>query len=146
MSNAAIYLHPNGFDTSGQVLLGRHSAGESFLRGFVRHADVDRFYFWNVAGRPQAELDGLVERIQAPTRPITWIGQPQRGRLAEAGAVNLPSPAIDEEAWRRRAVGAGRYAITGLTHTTATARVMGLIGDLLLAPLYDYDTLICTSS
>ncbi|MBL8554812.1 MAG: glycosyltransferase family 4 protein [Phenylobacterium sp.] len=146
MSNAAIYLHPNGFDTSGQVLLGRHSAGESFLRGFVRHADVERFHFWNVAGRPQAELDALVERIEAPTRPISWIPQTDRRRLAEAGVLNFPSPGIDTEAWRRRLVGEQLYALTGITHTTATGRVMRIVGDLLLAPLHDYDALICTSS
>lgn len=146
MSNAAIYLHPNGFDTSGKVLLGRHSAGESFLRGFMRHADVERFYLWNVAGRPQAELDALVQRIEAPTRPITWIPQSQRARLGEAGVLNYPSPGIDAEAWRRRAVGEASYALTGITHTTATSRVMRIVGDLLIAPLRDYDALICTSS
>jgi glycosyltransferase involved in cell wall biosynthesis len=146
MSNAAIYLHPNGFDTSGQVLLGRHSAGESFLRGFVRHADVDRFHFWNIAGRPQAELDALVERIEAPTRPISWIPQTERRRLAEAGVLNYPSPGIDTEAWRRRLIGEQLYALTGITHTTATGRVMRIVGDLLVAPLHDYDALICTSS
>ena len=31
MSNAAIFLHPDGFDTTRTALLGRHSAGESFL-------------------------------------------------------------------------------------------------------------------
>ncbi|MBL8772023.1 MAG: glycosyltransferase family 4 protein [Phenylobacterium sp.] len=146
MSNAAIFLHPNGFDTTGQTLLGRHSAGESFLRGFVRHADVDRFYFWNVAGRPQEELDALVTRIEAPTRPITWIPQTARARLGEAGVLNVPSPEIDTEAWKRRRYGSRLYALTGITHTTATGRVMRMIGDLLIAPLHDYDALICTSS
>ena len=63
MSNAALFLHPNGYDTTGQSLLGRHAAGESFLRGFLRHADVDRYHFWNVTGRPQAELEDLVNRM-----------------------------------------------------------------------------------
>ena len=51
--NAALYLHPGGYDTSGPSLLGRLSAGESFLRGYLRHADVDRYVFWNAASRPQ---------------------------------------------------------------------------------------------
>lgn len=146
MTNAAIYLHPNGFDTSGKTLLGRHSAGESFLRGFVRHADVERFYFWNVAGRPQAELDALVARIETPAKPVEWIGQNQRGRLATPGVANLPTPSINDEAWRRRVFGTRAYSICGLTHTTATTRVMRLIPDLLVAPVEDYDALICTST
>jgi len=146
MSNAAIYLHPNGFDTSGKVLLGRHSAGESFLRGFVRHADVERFYFWNVAGRPQAELDALVARIEAPAKPVEWIPQTKRAALGAPGVLNLPVPAIAEEAWRRRFLDARSHAICGITHTTATARVMRMLPDLLVAPVEDYDALICTST
>ncbi|MDZ4370679.1 MAG: glycosyltransferase family 4 protein [Phenylobacterium sp.] len=146
MSNAAIYLHPNGYDTSGQALLGRHSAGESFLRGLLRHADVDRFHFWNVANRPQAELESLVARIEPPRRPVTWIPQTRRDMLAEPGVLNVPSPEIDAEAWLRMPWGARRYALCGLTHTTATATVMRLLPDLLIAPLEDHDALICTST
>jgi glycosyltransferase involved in cell wall biosynthesis len=146
MSNAALYLHPNGYDTTGQSLLGRHSAGESFLRGFLRHADVDRYYFWNVAGRPQPDLEALVHRIQPPTKPVTWIGQTRREDLGQAGVLNVPSPEIDAEAWLRMPYGARHYALCGLTHTTATATVMRLLPDLLIAPLEDYDALICTST
>ena len=146
MTNAAIYLHPNGFDTSGKELLGRHSAGESFLRGFLRHAEVDRFYFWNVTGRPQAEIEALVARIQPPSRPVSWIGRTARGALGQAGVLNVPMPEIDVEAWRRIPVGQTRYSLCGITHTTATARTMSIISNLLTAPLRDYDALICTSS
>jgi glycosyltransferase involved in cell wall biosynthesis len=146
MSNAALYLHPNGYDTTGSVLLGRHSAGESFLRGFLRHAEVERYYFWNVAGRPQADLEAMVRRIEPPTRPITWIAQTRREDLAQAGVLNVPSPEIDVEAWHRRQSGAPRYALCGLTHTTATERVMRVLGDLFIAPVEGYDALICTST
>lgn len=146
MSNAALFLHPNGYDTTGQALLGRHSAGESFLRGFLRHADVDQHYFWNVAGRPQAELEALVDRIEPPRKPVTWIGQTRRVDLSTPGVLNVPSPEIDAEAWQRLPTGQHHYAICGLTHTTATATVMRLVPDLLIAPLHDHDALICTSS
>lgn len=146
MANAAIYLHPDGFDTSAKRLLGRHSAGESFLRGFVRHADVDRFYFWNSAGKPQASLDALVARIEAPARPIQWISQMARPQLEAPGVLHIPAPDIAAEAWRRRPYGARRYAISGITHTTASAAVMRMLPELLIAPLEDYDALICTST
>ena len=146
MSNAALYLHPDGYDTTGKALLGRHSAGESFLRGFLRHADVERYYFWNAAGRRQEDLEALVHRIQPPAKPITWIPQLRRDQLATPGVLNVPSPEIDAEAWLRTTHGARRYALCGLTHTTATAKVMRVLPDLLIAPTEDYDALICTSS
>ncbi|HEX7943022.1 MAG TPA: glycosyltransferase family 4 protein, partial [Phenylobacterium sp.] len=145
MSNAAIYLHPNGFDTTGAALLGRHSAGESFLRGFLRHADVDTFHFWNIAGESQAKIDALVERIEAPRRPVRWIGQADRHHLSTPGVVYLPGPSLDAEAFHRQPYGSRAYAMCGVTHTTATATVMRILPDLLVAPVEGYDALICTS-
>ncbi|MDB5495497.1 MAG: hypothetical protein JWP86_2834 [Phenylobacterium sp.] len=146
MSNAALYLHPNGYDTSGPELLGRISAGESFLRGYLRHADVERYYFWNAAGRPEAELNELLARIHAPEKPITWIGQMDRRGLGGIGVLNMPVPGLPHEAWLRRPFGPRTYAICGITHTTATDRVMQAIGEMLIAPTEDYDALICTSN
>lgn len=146
MSNAAIYLHPNGFDTTGDRILGRHSAGESFLRGFLRHADVDRFHFWNVLGRPQAQLEALVERIHPPGKPVNWIPARDRTRLSDVGVVNYPGPDLSHEAWARQLFGPNAYAVCGITHTTATANVMRLLGDLLVGPVEDFDALICTST
>ena len=51
MSNAAILIHPDGDDTSPR-LQGRLAAGEGFLGGFLRHADVEQFNFCNAAARP----------------------------------------------------------------------------------------------
>ena len=58
----------------------------------------------------------------------------------------MPTPEINREVWHRRTVGARAYAICGVTHTTASEKVMGMIADLLVSPLEDYDALICTSS
>ncbi|MFC3068729.1 glycosyltransferase family 4 protein [Phenylobacterium soli] len=145
MSNAALYLHPNGYDTSGPELLGRISAGESFLRGYLRHAEVDRYYFWNVAGRPMNELQALLERVEAPKKPISWIPQTNRSGLGEVGVLNVPMPSLTNESWLRRPFGSRTYAICGITHTTATDRVMQALADMLVAPTESFDALICTS-
>jgi len=145
MTNAVLYLHPNGYDTSGPELLGRMSAGESFLRGYLRHADVERYYFWNVAGRPQAQLEELLARIHVPEKPIVWIGQTDRRRLNEVGVVNIGAPALTSESWARRPFGPRSYAICGITHTTATDRVMQAVAETLITPTESYDALICTS-
>ncbi|TAJ72192.1 MAG: glycosyltransferase [Phenylobacterium sp.] len=146
MANAAICFHPDAFDASQTRLLGRHSAGESFLRGFLRHADVERFDFWNLSGKPTAELDVLVERIEPPGKPVRWIPRLGRNALGDPGVLHLPDPKLPHEAWARLPLGARRYAICGVTHTTATDRVMRHLADFLIAPLDDYDALICTST
>jgi glycosyltransferase involved in cell wall biosynthesis len=144
MSNAALFFHPDGYDTTTGRLMGRHSAGESFLRGFLRHAEVDRFEMWNVGGQPTDKMQALVERIQPPKRQVRWHGG--RASLRDVGVLNLPVPGLDEEAWARRPYGEAAYAICGITHTTATEIVMKVLSNLLLAPLHEHDALICTSS
>jgi hypothetical protein len=42
--NPCIYYHPEAYTTSGPKLMGRHAAGESFLRGFVQHAHNQEFW------------------------------------------------------------------------------------------------------
>jgi glycosyltransferase involved in cell wall biosynthesis len=146
MGSAAIYLHPNGFDTSTDRLLGRHSAGESFLRGLILHGASPTLHFWNVTGLDQAKISGLVDRIEPPGRPVRWISQTARADLSDPGVMHLPTPAMPDEAWRRLPHGIRRYAISGITHTTASANVMGILPNFLVAPLEDYDALICTSA
>lgn len=146
MSNAAIYLHPNAIDTTGKSLLGRHSAGESFLRGFLRYGDVDAYHFWVRGAQPQSALEKMVHAIEPPRRPVNWIAQVDRHRIKDVGVVHLPDPTLDAEAFQRQPYGTRSYAISGLTHTTATATVMRVIPDLLTAPVESYDALICTSS
>ncbi len=145
MSNAAIYLNPEAFDTSTKVLMGRHSAGESFLRGYLRHADVDAYHFWNVANRPTKDLEAFVNQVEPIRRPVNWISNSNRGGLGGVGVVNLPVPGLSLEAWARRPLGDGAYSICGITHTTATERVMDVIGNMLIAPVQPWDALICTS-
>lgn len=52
MSNAVIQLDVEAYDASIPRPMGRNSAGEGFLRGFLKHADVDAFHFWNVHALP----------------------------------------------------------------------------------------------
>ena len=144
-ANAAIYLDPEAYLTSNAILMGRHSAGESFLRGFLQHGQVDGFHFWNVAGRPQAELEAMVTGLHRPDRPLHWIDMRNRRKLGVPGVAQLTGPFVGKEAWQRRPFGESAYSICGLTHTTATAQVQDDIGQLLLSPAQPHDALICTS-
>ncbi|MFN3511737.1 MAG: glycosyltransferase family 4 protein [Phenylobacterium sp.] len=145
MTNAAIFLHHDAFDTTGDRLMGRHSAGESFLRGFIRHADVDRFNFYNATPRRQADMQALVERIEPLARPARWIPMRNRPALADPGCLSYPSPDIPREAWARLPFGSHRYSLCGITHTTASEAAMDVIAEMATAPVQPWDGLICTS-
>jgi glycosyltransferase involved in cell wall biosynthesis len=145
MANVAIQLNTEPYDASIPRPMGRNSAGEGFLRGFLKYADVDRFHFWNAFDQDQAELDALLDRLGPVDRPINWLGKGDRHRLAEAGGLYIPTPEMKTEAWARRAYGGSEYSLTGVTHTIAETYIMDEIGALLLAPVEPWDALVCTS-
>lgn len=147
MSNAALYLNPEAFDTKQPALMGRQSAGEGFLRGYFRHSRAESFEFWNVANRPTSELKAFVEAIAPTEKPISWIARQDRMTLGRVGNVHLPSPSLAREAWARNTIkGRRAYGISAVTHTTAATNVMDMIADLLTAPIEPWDALICPSS
>lgn len=145
MANAAIQLNTEPYDASIPRPMGRNSAGEGFLRGFLKYADVDRFHFWNAYDQDQAELDALLDRLGPVDRPINWLGKADRHRLTEAGGLYIPTPEMKGEAWARRAFGGNGYSLTGVTHTIAETYIMDEIAALLLAPIEPWDALVCTS-
>ena len=145
MHNAAIYFHPDAYDTTGARLMGRHSAGESFMRGFLRHAQIDQLHLLNASNRSSDNFQPLLNRIEPSTRPVRWLDRTSRGRLADPGCLYLPQPTLAPEAWTRRVLGRTRYSLCGITHTTASHRATDLIADMMTAPVEAWDALICTS-
>lgn len=146
MSNAAILFHPDAYDTQGAKLMGRQSAGESFLRGFLDHAEVDTFHFWRQGFANAADADALIRRNSDTTKPINWIGARDLGAFRKIGCLYTPQPGNAPEAWRRHVLGSRAYSICGLTHTISSAGIMGVLGDMVLAPVEPWDALICTST
>jgi len=146
MTNAAIYIHPDAYDTGGPRLMGRHAAGESFMRGFLRHADVERFYFYNDSSAPPERVAPLINRIEAPTKPVHWIPMRNLRGLAEPGCFYYPAPNLPMLARRRQPFGSSLYSLCGITHTTASLGTMDIVADLLTAPTETWDGLITTSS
>ncbi|WP_374384923.1 glycosyltransferase family 4 protein [Dongia sp.] len=144
-ANAAIFYQPEGYDTSRQKLMGRHAAGEGFLKGFLRWSGVDTLYCYAAT----KEFGGHFQRLVGSfgnKRPVRWLDERDAASPKGPGTLYLPDPSLAAAAWRRRAVGQRLYSITGITHTTASAGAMDWITGLLSAPVQNWDALICTSS
>jgi glycosyltransferase involved in cell wall biosynthesis len=145
-ANLAIYYHPDGFDTKVPKLMGRQSAGEGFLRGWVRHAAVDRLYC-----QTQSEQGArhFVQAVKALgwTGPVEWIPPLRAMDLRKPGALFVPGPGLAGEAWIRRRLGPQRgYSLIGITHTTASAGAMDSLAEVFSAPVQPWDAVICTSN
>ncbi len=143
--NAALFHHPDAVDTSRQALLGRHAAGEGFLKGFVRHAGVEAFHCY---ARRKAHYDDFVARTgpwNADGRPVHWIREADTARIGDVGCLFVQQPRLAGFAWRRRAHGGPAYSLCGVTHTTASAGAMESIAGLLTSPVQPWDAVVSTS-
>jgi alpha-maltose-1-phosphate synthase len=146
MSNAAILYTSDGFETSREDLMGRHSAGEGMLRGVARWLDVERYYAF-VPNR--ASYDAFVGKMRSfgmkEDRECTQIDYHDLPGLKQVGCLFQSQPSLDSWAWTRRFFDQRDYSLCGLTHTTASDRAMNSIGAILTTPLQRWDAVICTS-
>lgn len=141
--NPAILYHPEGFTTQGSKLMGRQAAGESFLHAWCAHNGFDTVRGY---GLTAAQGQAFHRQVQAyVAKESQWILPQQTEHLQEAGCLFLPGPGLAEQVWQRRLVSNKAYSVCGITHTTASDRVMASIGELLTAPTQAWDALICTS-
>src|SRR6185312_2145229 len=142
--HAAIFYRPEGYVTTGQVLMGHHAAGEGFLRAAAQSG----------ASRLVCHTDGTasVKHFADQLRrhgfhgEVGWIPESQTGTLAEPGCLYLPGPSLSDFAWRRAAINESAHSLCGITHTTATHWAMSAIANLIVAPVHGWDALICTST
>jgi glycosyltransferase involved in cell wall biosynthesis len=140
---AALLYAQEGYDTSRPRLMGRHAAGEGFLRALVRHSGFSRLL---AVVRTDADAQAFARHVAAMggAMPVATFLETELHRAP--GAVMLPGPDLSDYAWRRRRIGPARaFSIVGVTHTTASASAMDSIAGLLLAPVQPWDALICTS-
>ncbi len=142
MSNAAIYFHPDGYETARPDLKGRHVAGESFLVGFFRHSGLDGFSC-HADGMEMARLFVELAAKHAPGRKVSLYPTGEPSRLAAVGCLFVPGPGVDHFAWRRRSRDQRAYSLCGITHTTSESPQV--LGALATAPVQPWDAVICTS-
>lgn len=142
--NAAIWYAQDGFDPTKKGINGRRVAGESFLKGFLRHADVEEFVILSKQVEEAVPVRELAASLR-PGVPVRSVALTRPTAVQPASTVFYPSPNYATEAWRRSPYGTGSYAMCGITHTTSTAAVMEGWMNLRVSPVAQWDAVICTS-
>lgn len=148
---AAIYYHPEAYTTSGPKLMGRNAAGESFLKGYLKHSQASEF--WVQVQKPEhgqhfAQTAKAMDRPQA----VKVVEAANLSALHKVGTVYYPGPGIGEHAQHRAMAGAGfsnphtAWSLCGITHTTSSAGAMDALAELITAPVQSWDAVICTST
>lgn len=142
---ACIFFHPEAYTTSGPKLMGRNAAGESFLRGYIRHTQDECFWVQVEDSKHAAYFAEIVSGL-APAKQVRSVDNRFLPALAEAGVCYHPGPGLGTHAWRRAAYGHSSWSLCGITHTTSSTVAMDALTELIAAPVQPWDALICTST
>lgn len=141
--SAAIWFAPDGFDP-GKGVNGRRMAGDSFLRGWFRHAEVAEWLALTHGPGDAQRFRDLAEAAN-PGAPVRVERLENARAIAPVGTMFISGPNFATEAWRRSLWGATAYSICGITHTISTKAVMEGAWHLRTAPQAEWDAVICTS-
>jgi starch synthase len=151
---AAIYYHPEGYTTSGPKLMGRNAAGESFLKGFLKHSKATEF--WAQVQKPEhGQHFAQTVKAQGRAETVKVVDKSSLSALRDIGTVYFPGPGVGEHAFHRALAGGlgasarnphTAWSLCGITHTTSSAGAMDALTELIRAPVQPWDAVICTST
>ncbi len=141
--NAAIWYAPDGYDP-GKGVNGRRMAGDSFLRGWFRHAEVAEWLAVTHGPGDARAFETLAETMR-PGAPVRVERLENARTIAPVGTMFFSGPNFAGETWRRALWGDTAYAICGITHTISTKAVMEGAWHLRSSPQAEWDAVICTS-
>jgi alpha-maltose-1-phosphate synthase len=135
----------NVYDFDGKVM-GRQSAGNGFLRAALA-ARPTRIWCYAEHLDDAQKFGRTVQSLAALPPEIQFIPWSAPARLSSAGILYRPDPGICEDAWHRRHHATARsYSLCGVTHTLASHGVLTGLSQVVTAPLFPWDALICTST
>lgn len=143
MTAALFYFH-EAYSTSGPKLMGRNAAGESFVRGFIRHSQGPEFWL-QAPSVEQAQHFAQTAAGLGRREPVKVVLADNLAALSEPGLLYYPGPDIGGMAHQRSLYGNAAWSLCGITHTTSSARAMNAITEWLTAPVQPWDAIVCTS-
>lgn len=140
----AIFFHPDAIETQGKDIVGRRSAGQSFLKGFLTHVGGDHVSVVTQTDAAAKTFETVARQL-GETREIRASTLRGQKGFTDAGAIFFPAPGYMDAAWRRQRFNPAACSLIGITHTVSTRRVIEGMHTLLGEPVEPWDAIICTS-
>lgn len=139
-------LHPPGRMGLGANPFGKDVANLQLWQALARHAGYEALDVLTFQPADPVELSQALFGAQpAVTRIETALLSRSKAPEA-AGALLRGQPELYDLAWmRRRRSGDRAYSLVGLIHTIAPPTMRQMIAMTQVAPMHDWDALICTS-
>ena len=124
--------------------MGRHVAGESFLKGALSHGKRSDLWI-QVENKKHISIFKSIAQSCGRYEAVHSINRSSLGDLSIPGCLFYPGPGIGELSQYRARFGDTAWNLCGITHTTASAVAMDAIANILTTPVQPWDALICTS-
>ncbi len=149
----ATYFRSDAFNISGDQLMGRQAAGNSYLKALFKE-DYDNIglYLSSVHDDPRDEQikSGIINFLSQTVDykddvKVSLIPYSSPKETSVFGGIFRPDPKLDDLAKHRSYYNHDAYSLVGITHTTASHGIMSTLKDMITAPLMPWDALICTS-
>lgn len=148
----ALLFEPDGYVLDGPKLMGRQSAGNSFLRAAIDCAEQSAMHggpdhlMGYTPHQTSAEIFEKIVKQQSMSVKPTWVRADRSDLLAQQGALFIPGPGLGDAARFRLRAGPGAWSITGVTYTLCSHTAMDALTDILAAPVMPWDAVICATS
>ena len=102
MAGIALHVEREWYDTSGRLIMGSQSAGESFLTALMRYGTAEDLYCYAAKQEDFAFFVRTATEKARGKRVCHWVSPPDVGRLSVPGCLYYPSPRLETLAWQRR--------------------------------------------
>ncbi len=143
----AVYYDNDGYTIDGNKIMGRQAAGWAYLKALVK-SKPSRLgvYIKNSKQRELFQNDVAPLLGNDDKLTVDYIPYNNPYRSQPFGGIFVPGPGIGVFADERSIFGSNSYSLVGITHTTASHRVMSAIKYLPTSRVMPWDSIICTSN
>jgi glycosyltransferase involved in cell wall biosynthesis len=125
--------------------MGRNAAGFSFVRGLLKYAsEVEKFSVFVENTDSLEAFKQLYSSVQRK-EPGLAITAANLEKLSSTTSFFYPGPDLDSLARKRSLFQPDNWCLTGITHTTSSAKAMDSICSWIWSPVQPWDAVICTS-
>ena len=142
----AVYYVKDGYSIKEDVIMGRQAAGWSFLKALIENRS-ERLGLYIKSDEAISDFKASAGTLLDSDEKllVNFIPYNEPFKSQEFGGIFVPGPGIAKFADERSIYGNNIYSIVGITHTTATHRVMSDLRNIITHDVAPWDALICTS-
>lgn len=143
---AVLYMPGDALDLENKQVMGRRVAGRLLAGAFASQLRCDELLaLVTPNGEDVKAIGGVLQPLLAPGAKVQIARQFSAACLLEVGALHLPDPLLSQWCWLREGLPPHSFSFTGVIHTLCSTGVLMGLQDLVLAPLYPWDAVVCTS-